>query len=205
MRFTSDGPEIPDSLVREQEHGNIVFVCGAGVSMTAGLPSFGALVQGIYDRLGEDWHLHHAEREVMLPQGRMARQYDRALRSLERRVEAHDVRRASGLRRKIRNAVDEQLMPAADADLSNHLALLELSRGSDNTSRLLTTNFDPLFERSWNAAKGSWLPSYAGAAMPRQGTAAFEGTLHLHGRCGDPQLGLEGTDLVGSVSSRASD
>lgn len=73
---------------------------------------------------------------------------------------------------------------------------LSLSKGRDGGVRLLTTNFDTLFERSWVRGGGSALPSHAGPAMPRQGTGAFEGVLHLHGRIEDRDLNLDGTDLV---------
>lgn len=196
LRFVPGGPAIPGKLVVDQELGRVVFVCGAGVSMTAGLPSFRSLVEGMYSALGEGWETHHAEREVMVSSGRLAGQYDRALRCLERRLAAHDVRSAGGLRGRIREAVDSRLRPGTGVGLPNHLALLQLSRGPDNSVRLLTTNFDTLFERACLADTGRVPASHAGAAMPRQGTAAFEGVLHLHGRIGDADLALAGTDLV---------
>jgi NAD-dependent SIR2 family protein deacetylase len=69
MRFVPSGPEIPNDLIAEQQRGNVLFVCGAGVSMAAGLPSFMSLVRGVYHRLGEDWEPHPAEREVMVDGG----------------------------------------------------------------------------------------------------------------------------------------
>ena len=62
--------------------------------------------------------------------------------------------------------------------------------------RLLTTNFDNLFEWSWRRLKGGALNSHAGPAMPRPGTSGFEGVLHLHGRIADAELKLVETDLV---------
>jgi NAD-dependent SIR2 family protein deacetylase len=63
MRFVLDGPDVPDELVSNQEKGETIFVCGAGVSRGAGLPLFRGLVDRIYNELGEDWSLHIAERE----------------------------------------------------------------------------------------------------------------------------------------------
>ena len=40
MRFLSGGPIIPDALLRERDAGRVVFVCGAGVSAPAGMPTF---------------------------------------------------------------------------------------------------------------------------------------------------------------------
>lgn len=196
MQFVSEGPEVPDVLVSAQERGAVLFVCGAGASMTAGLPSFRTLAQGVYDRLGQDWNLHHAEREVMRKGGQFEGQYDRMLRSLERRLAASDVRGEQGMRRRIRAAIEAALELPSATDLPNHLALLELSRDEEGRPRLLTTNFDPLFERAWQQAGHPALPSHAGPAMPRPGTGAFDGVLHLHGRVADASLSLPGTDLV---------
>lgn len=196
MRFVPSGPEIPNDLIAEQQRGNVLFVCGAGVSMAAGLPSFMSLVKGVYHRLGEDWEPHPAEREVMVDGGRLAGQYDRALRILERRLAASDVRKSRGMRGRLRLAVEQELAPKPSSNLSHHLALLELSKDGEGGTRLLTTNFDTLFERSWFDAYKTQLPSHAGPAMPRQGTGGFEGVLHLHGRIEDHDLKLDGTDLV---------
>lgn len=196
MRLVPGGPDIPNALIAEQQRGNVLFVCGAGVSMAADLPSFRSLVTGIYSQLGEDWEQHPAERAVMADGGKLAGQYDRVLRILERRLEASDVRASRGMRQRLREAVEQELAPGPSPDLSHHLALLELSTGSDGAVRLLTTNFDTLFERSWLAAKGTQLPSHAGPSMPRQGTGGFEGVLHLHGRIKAHDPDLPGTDLV---------
>jgi SIR2-like domain len=196
MRLVPGGPDIPNALIAEQQRGNVLFVCGAGVSMAAGLPSFRSLVIGIYRHLGENWEPHPAERAVMEDGGRLATQYDRVLRTLERRLEASNVRASRGMRHRLREAVEQALAPNPSIDLPHHRALLELSKGKDGAIRLLTTNFDTLFERSWVSGGGPALPSHAGPGMPRQGTGAFEGVLHLHGRVEDQDMDLDGTDLV---------
>jgi hypothetical protein len=40
MRFAAQGPDIPADLLEARDRGEVVFFCGAGVSMPAGLPSF---------------------------------------------------------------------------------------------------------------------------------------------------------------------
>ncbi len=57
--------------------GRTIFICGAGVSVGAGLPLFRGLVERIYRQLGEDFTLHPAEYEGMRPDGALAGQYDR--------------------------------------------------------------------------------------------------------------------------------
>jgi hypothetical protein len=198
MQFLPDGPDIPDELIALQEKGNVVFICGAGVSRTIGLPTFRGLVEGIYHELGETWDQHPAEREGMLADGELAGQYDRVLRSLERRLAASDLARNRRMRERIRAAVRNQLTPPANADLSNHLALLNLSRNAEGQIRLLTTNFDTVFERAWLAQHGQPISSHAGPAMPQPKVAGFDGVLHLHGRLGDTGIApaLEETSLV---------
>lgn len=66
----------------------------------------------------------------------------------------------------------------------------------DGRPRLVTTNFDTLFERAWVKATGRRLPSSAGPGMPPVRSHEFSGILHIHGRLEDKGLGLERTDLV---------
>lgn len=196
MRFVEAGPDIPTDLIVAQERGETLFVCGAGVSRTVGLPLFGGLVEGVYRRLGEDWTHHLAEREGMEEGRRLYGQYDRVLRCLERRLASSEAPRNRNMRARIRDAVRDQLAPPEGADLVNHFALLDLSRDSQGRSRLLTTNFDTLFERAWLVAKGKTPESYAGMALPRPMSEAFSGVLHLHGRLADPSVDVVETDLV---------
>jgi hypothetical protein len=191
MQFLPHGPDIPDELVKAQEKGQTIFVCGAGVSRTVGLPLFRGLVEGIYQKLGEDWTFHPAECAGMREGGRHVGQYDRVLRCLERRLGASDSPRNRGMRERIRAAVRELLAPPNDADLPNHLALLKLSRDAEGCVRLLTTNFDTLFERAWLGEHQSPIESHAGSAMPQPKTARCTGVLHLHGRLADPRPELE--------------
>jgi SIR2-like domain len=196
MRFLPDGPDIPPDLISAQERGEVLFVCGAGVSRTVGLPNFRGLVEGVYRELDEDWSLHPAESEGMRPGG--SGQYDRVLRSLERRLAPSDSPRNRGMRARIRSAVRTVLRAPQGVNLANHLTLLRLSRDAEGRSRLATTNFDPLFERSWWDSHREKIPSHAGPAMPQPGVHAFTGVLHLHGRLADEygDTRLDETDLV---------
>jgi NAD-dependent SIR2 family protein deacetylase len=198
MRFLTNGPNIPEELITSQEKGQTIFVCGAGVSRTTGLPLFRGLVEGVYQLLGEDWNLHIAEREGMTPGGALDGQYDRVLRCLERRLAGSDSARNRGMRERIRAAIRQVLTPPLNPDFGNHLALLELSRDAEGVNRLLTTNFDTIFERAWFDHKNSAVASHAGAAMPQPKASGFSGVLHLHGRLADSraELALEETDLV---------
>jgi hypothetical protein len=155
-------------------------------------------VERVYRHLGEDWNLHAAEREGMRTGGELYGQYDRVLRCLERRLAASDAPRNRGMRERIRQGVREALTAPDSADLTNHQALLELSRDAEGRNRLLTTNFDTLFERAWYAKHRAAIPSHAGMAMPQPKVAGCTGVLHLHGRLADarPELKAFESDLV---------
>ena len=62
MRFLPNGPDVPRELIEAQERGEVIFICGAGVSRAAGLPLFRGLVEHVYRHLGEHWDLYPAER-----------------------------------------------------------------------------------------------------------------------------------------------
>jgi hypothetical protein len=155
MRFLPHGPDIPDELITAQEKGKIIFVCGAGVSCAAGLPLFRGLVERVYEKLGEDWNFHPAEREGMRNDGRLYGQYDRVLRCLERRLGAADLPRNCGMRERIRGAIREVLAAPEDADLANHLVLLGLSRDAEGQIRLLAWPAGPTPPR-FDASRDSW-------------------------------------------------
>ena len=51
MRFCPEGPNIPDRLLEDRDNGQVVFFCGAGISMNSGLPSFLELTWNVINRL----------------------------------------------------------------------------------------------------------------------------------------------------------
>jgi hypothetical protein len=184
MKFIENSPDIPNELIREVNDGDVVFLCGAGVSRGVGLPSFQKLTDEVYLRLGESLANEAAER---IAYGR--EEYDRVLRSLEKRT------LLPGADSRVRTAVAEILAPPVNADLSRHLNLLQLSRDRAARPRLLTTNFDTLFER---AAQQDGIPfvSHACKSIPRPGSPRDIGILHLHGRLEDKTLALDESDLI---------
>jgi len=185
MQFRQDGADIPGDLINAVVRGDAVFLCGAGVSKRVGLPLFDDLTERVYGHIGETRAEAPAERHAF------ARgEYDRVLRSLEKRTL---LPRAQS---RVRTAVAALLQPPNNVEFLDHLALLELSRNADGRPRLITTNFDTLFERAAAAGGFQDSPSHAGKAVPRPGGANDEGILHLHGRLADGTLGLAETDLI---------
>jgi hypothetical protein len=80
MRFRENGADIPAELLNAVSNGDTIFLCGAGVSKRAGLPLFDELTAQIYDAIGERRVDVAAERRAF-----DRAEYDRALRSLEKR------------------------------------------------------------------------------------------------------------------------
>jgi len=184
MRFLDNTPDIPDELIHAVRDGKILFLCGAGVSFGAGLPTFKALTERVYAKLGEDLNYEHAEIDAFKKS-----EFDRALRSLEKRTNL------PGMDSSVRTTVTELLQPPPDADLSRHVSILRLSLDRHGRAKVITTNFDTLFERAAEQIGIAWT-SHAGKALPRAGTPADHGILHLHGRLGDEKLALRPSDLI---------
>jgi hypothetical protein len=155
-----------------------------GVSFGVGLPTFEKLTDDVYASIGED-RSHEAAEMVAYDK----EEYDRVLRSLEKRTLLH------GVESRVRVAVSQILKAPKDADLAHHKSLLQLSRNRDGRVRLLTTNFDTLFERA-AMEEGISCESHAGKSIPRPGGADDFGIFHLHGRLEDVDLSLKKSDLI---------
>src|ERR1700730_3224128 len=104
VRFLEQGSDIPDELIRAVTNGNATFLCGAGVSFRANLPSFKKLTERVYAQLGESPKDEPAERNAIA-----SKEYDRALRSLEKRTHS------PGTPSRVRAAVAELLATRAVA------------------------------------------------------------------------------------------
>ncbi|ESZ03683.1 hypothetical protein X736_24515 [Mesorhizobium sp. L2C089B000] len=174
MRFLANGPSIPDDLLIARDSGDVIFFCGAGVSRhRAGLPDFLKLGGDVINLLGA------GEKSLARKLFRRIKELepiegvggliatDRIFSLLEREFEQHDVH----------TAVARAIKPADDADLIAHKILVELSRGRDGTVRLVTTNFDLLFEAGAPGIACSGPP-----LLPDPRSAGFNGIIHLHGR-----------------------
>ena len=133
MQFVTGGPDVPEQLLQAHEDGRVIFFCGAGISYPAGLPSFAGLVKKLYAELGTD-------PDPIESAAIKAGQYDTAVGLVEARV--------MGRRQSVREALARVLTPnlAARNATATHRALLTLGRDRKDRTRLITTNFDQLFE-----------------------------------------------------------
>ncbi len=166
MQFVAKGPDIPDELLQAHEEGQVVFFCGAGISYPAGLPGFKGLVEALYTRVGE--RPDDIEKSFIDKS-----QFDQAIGHFEHRIQ--------GGRRSVRRHLKTILQPdlLRFRSRTTHLALLTLGRRrADNSLRLVTTNFDTLFEMARDHYN---LPDFTVYPDP-PARERWEGLVYLHGR-----------------------
>jgi hypothetical protein len=167
MQFVANGPDIPDSLLQAHEEGRVVFFCGAGISYPAGLPGFKGLVDEIYMRVG-------TTRSALEQDAYERNQFDATLDLLERRL--------PGQRIAVRQNLAQALIPKwrLKGATETHEALLELARCRDGSIRLVTTNFDRVFERV-GKRPGKAFQAYAAPMLPIPKNSRWNGLVYLHG------------------------
>ncbi len=164
MQFISKGPDIPNDLIHAHEEGSVVFFTGAGISAPAGLPNFKGLTKQIYSKLNET--PNRFERKAI-----KEFRFDTALGQLEARLQGG------------RHQMREQLVPLLTSDLTRpnatrtHKALWELARSRSGALRLVTTNFDRLFDEAISDPK---YKSFSAPLLPIPKNT-WDGLIYLHG------------------------
>ncbi len=167
MQFVTNGPDIPDALLQAHEEGRVVFFCGAGISYPAGLPGFEGLVDQIYQLIG-------TSREPIEEEAYERNQFDATLDLLERRV--------PGQRIAVRSALATVLQPKLrrKGATETHAALLRLARSRQGALRLVTTNFDRIFEKVAKRTKQP-INAYSAPMLPIAKNSRWNGLVYLHG------------------------
>lgn len=197
MRFTENGPSIPDRLLVERDQGNVVFLCGAGVSYPAGFPDFKKLTEFVLDDLGvpaEDnsrqmfdrWSLPDADTSS-------APSFDQIFNEIYQNYPSGEVD----------FRISKRLKTKPKTNKKYHEAILRLAMGPDNKYRLVTTNFDLMFEY----ASSNKIESHIAPKLPDlANTNVFSGLVYLHGRLNSrkkPSDGRHGYIISGSDFGRA--
>ena len=133
VQFVSNGPHLPVRLLQAHEDGRVVFFCGAGISCPV-LSDFEGLVNELYAKFGVTPNLRLKR---VIKNG----QYDIAVGRLEKKV--------VGGRTEVRRMLARILkIPTKSKKDTVHEHLLTLSKNrEDGSTRLVTTNFDQLFEK----------------------------------------------------------
>lgn len=188
---------IPERLLLAHARGEVLFIAGAGISMSAELPGFRGLVVEVYEALDSGVHsVISTERSIISHNGYKTDppdlnnwqkaeirhfqrdEYDVVLGMLERRLEQGvegEISRGNPVREKIGAILRAKAKPAPI-----HRALMRLAdRGG--AAAIITTNFDLLFENAARTMKQS-VQSYALGGVPRPTRGReFSGVLHIHG------------------------
>ena len=170
MRFLTgklDAPDIPERLLQNHEDGKVVFFCGAGISYPAGLPGFRNLVEQVYDNLG------FQPRSQIQQVAFKNNQYDIAISLLESEI--------SGGRERVRKEISDILSSPTINEKTTimHEALLALSRNGGGKLRLVTTNFDRVFEHVIKET-GIARDCFVAPALPIANDE-WNGLVYLHG------------------------
>lgn len=167
MQFVADGPDVPDDLLQAHEEGRVVIFCGAGISYPAGLPGFRGLVDDIYKNVG-------TTRSAIEDLAYGRDQYDAALDLLEQRI--------AGQHKTVRAALFKALKPdlRLPGATDTHSALLKLARTRLGTLRLVTTNFDRIFEAAAKSISCKH-QTYTAPMLPIPKNSRWDGLVFLHG------------------------
>jgi hypothetical protein len=180
MQFKPNTPNIPNELVEAHIRGEVVFFCGAGVSMPT-LPDFKSLVDSLYARCGTT--KSDSEQKEACNNA-----YDRAITLLEKRI--------SGGRNAVRRHLSDLLTISNPTNemLARHKSILKLSK-YQNETRLVTTNFDHLFEQ----ASDYKTQAISAPLLPPAKRWRWNGLAYIHGRL--PDNGTDTTALNNLVLS----
>jgi hypothetical protein len=166
MQFIPKGPDIPERLLQAHEDGRVVFFCGAGISYPARLRGFDWLTTRLFESLGET---PDAVQRAAIKAG----QFDTAIGLLEDGI-------ADG-RQVVRRALTSILAAdlSAPGATSTHEALLTLAKTRVGQTRLITTNFDRLFEVV--VAEKHLTVERFRAPLLRTPKNRWDGLVYLHG------------------------
>ena len=193
MRFTENGPAIPNDLLRARDEGRVVFFCGAGVSFArAGLVDFFGLAQSVIKVLGAP---NDSDAAKVLNKAREIGSEidvtglisaDRIFSLLERDFTKED----------IQSAVAKNLKPKANVDRSAHQILLRLAKTESGKTQLVTTNFDRLFE-----SEDFEVPVFQPPKLPQpRRFDDLNGLVYLHGRVDHEYSNADGNGFILSSS-----
>jgi hypothetical protein len=172
----SSGPRAASRPSRQKhipsihEEGRVVFFCGAGISNPAGLPGFRDLVDAVYTEIGET---RSEVEEIAYGQHR----YDETFDLLERRLKDR-AKDQLFVRKAVAKILEPKLRRKGAQDTNE--ALLDLAREESGVTRLVTTNFDRIFEHV-NRRRKLKLANYLAPLLPIPKVTKWDGIVYLHG------------------------
>lgn len=177
MRFHSAGPSIPDILLERCDAGRVVFLCGAGVSLPSGMPTFVGLTRYVVEFFDPpaDSDIMTAFRPWLDGQSAANVPLDQIFNLLHLEYGKDEV-----------NTLVTELLstPLEVKEIGyEHDLLRRISSSQGGAPQIVTTNFDRLFEAGTGGEK---LILHVPPAFPDLNFgSAIEGITYLHGRLVD--------------------
>ncbi|MFL1539133.1 SIR2 family protein [Acinetobacter baumannii] len=196
MRFLANGPIIPESLLKERDNGQVVFICGAGVSIPSGMPTFIQLTKYVFDHLSppENSELYKA----FLP-WLDTNTNKMTLLSLDQIFNLFQLEYGRDLINKLVYKCLSELT-SENAKALEHQVITKISTNLDNKPQIVTTNFDRLFEYAIPENKYIYVPP----TFPNlQHNVSIDGITYLHGRLSNSGDALHDYILSSSDFGRA--
>lgn len=172
MHFTPYNIEIPDELIQYHEEGKLVLFCGAGISVNAGLPLF----KGLTEHVVEEVNANSFDIERLIKSGDYEQVFQQIL-SVEK-VERSIVYDA------VRNELSPEESDLNRKDsLSIHEILLSLGLQDNGRIKIVTTNFDCLFDEviSRKEIDPKYYRNFTAPALPIP-EKEWDGIVYLHGK-----------------------
>ena len=178
MRFISDGPIIPDSLLRARDAGRVVFLCGAGVSVPAGMPTFVQLTEFVMTDLApaEESDIVQAFESWVNAESNIPARARTPLDQIFNMLQQEYGRDPVGKLVTKHLATDEPSV----VDTTKHKIIARISSNHEGDPQIVTTNFDHLFEHAFYDDQVRY---YEPPSFPdlRHGVP-LTGITYLHGR-----------------------
>lgn len=201
MKFFEDGPDLPHELLTARDEGRLVIFCGSGVSRAKShLPDFFGLAQKVINRLGVP--ANDRSRQILRQIAALGKDSTiKPLIPLDRVFGAIETEYKSHLNRAVAETLDPTEVARSrnpndvSVDISAHEILIDLARSSDGSIKIVTTNFDRLFEKVDNSIVTVIPPT-----LPNLINEKFDALVYLHGRTTDKYDGAEGHGFVLTTS-----
>jgi hypothetical protein len=162
VKLAADAASLPVELLELLEQDKLIFFCGAGISYAAGLPLFEPLTCSVSAAL----HANSINTELE------EKSFDSAFRVLEEQFGSE----------KVRKLVHSKLSSPKldDSSTLNHQSLLALATNRDKVLRLVTTNFDRIFEHCLEQKENQSVRRYNAPLVP-PARSVWNGLVYLHG------------------------
>lgn len=167
MKFIGNGPDIPEKLIVEHLNGNVVFVCGAGISCNAGMPLFKTLYDNTVEKIG----LTSKEKSIVEKE------------TLDQKCQYLESNFGNKLyvRKIVENffRLEQEKIRETPKKLITHKSILTLSKNKKGL-HIVTTNYENLFEQADKEGHNI----YSNTRLPED-PIKWDGIVHIHGTLND--------------------